>query len=84
MDGADDSAKPLRRSFVVRNKKIVKQGAQLIVLGFELAGPVVVGLFAGYFLDRRFDSQPWLMMLGLLAGFFYGLKTLFSMLKRME
>ena len=69
---------------MVRKKKIIKQGAQLIVLGFELAAPVVVGLFAGYYLDRKFDSQPWLMMLGLLAGFFYGLKTLFSMLKRME
>lgn len=68
----------------MQKKKSIKQGAQLIVLGFELAAPVVVGLFAGYFLDRRFDSQPWLMMLGLLAGFFCGLKTLFSMLKRME
>lgn len=68
---------------MVQKNKIIKQGAQLIVLGFELAAPVVVGLFAGYFLDRRFDSQPWLTMLGLLAGFFYGLKTLFFMLKRM-
>ena len=68
----------------MKEKKVLKQGAQLIVLGFELAAPVVVGLFAGYYLDRKFNSQPWLMMLGLLAGFFYGLKTLFSMLKRME
>lgn len=68
----------------MKQKKLVKQGAQLIVLGFELAVPVVVGLFIGYYLDRKFNSQPWLMLLGLLAGFFYGLKTLFSMLKRME
>jgi ATP synthase protein I len=69
---------------VVRKKKVIKQGAQLIVLGFELATPVVVGLFAGYFLDRWLNTQPWLMMLGVMAGFLYGLKTLFSMLKRME
>ena len=69
---------------MVRKKKIIKQGAQLIVLGFELAAPVVVGLFAGYFLDRWLNTQPWLMMLGVMAGFLYGLKTLFSMLKRME
>jgi ATP synthase protein I len=68
----------------MKKKKLIKQGAQLIVLGFELASPVVVGLFAGYYLDRKFDSQPWLTLLGLVAGFFYGLKTLFSMLKRME
>jgi len=68
----------------MKKQKLIKQGAQLIVLGFELAVPVVVGLFACYYLDRKCNSQPWLMMLGLLAGFFYGLKTLFSMLKRME
>jgi F0F1-type ATP synthase assembly protein I len=45
---------------------------------------VVVGIFAGYFLDRRLNTQPWLMMLGVMAGFLYGLKTLFTMLKRME
>ena len=69
---------------MVRKKKIIKQGAQLIVLSFELATPVVVGIFAGYFLDRRLNTQPWLMMLGVMAGFLYGLKTLFTMLKRME
>jgi ATP synthase protein I len=69
---------------VVRKKKVIKQGAQLIVLGFELAAPVVVGIFAGYFLDRRLNTQPWLIMLGVMAGFLYGLKTLFTMLKRME
>jgi F0F1-type ATP synthase assembly protein I len=68
----------------MKKKKLIKQGAQLIVLGFELAAPVVVGLFIGYYLDRTWNSQPWLMMLGLAGGFFYGLKTLFSMLKRME
>jgi len=69
---------------VSKKKKLIQQGAQLIVLGFELASPVVVGLFAGYYLDRKFGSRPWLMLLGLMAGFFYGLKTLFSVLKRME
>ncbi len=69
---------------MAQKKKIIKQGAQLIVLGFELATPVVVGIFAGYFLDRRLNTQPWLMMLGVMAGFLYGLKTLFTMIKRME
>lgn len=69
---------------MVQKKKVLKQGTQLIALGFELALPVVVGLFAGYFLDRKFNSQPWLMMLGLVAGFLYGLKILFALLKRFE
>ena len=69
---------------MAQKKKVLKQGTQLIALGFELALPVVVGLFAGYFLDRKLNSQPWLIMLGLVAGFLYGLKTLFALLKRSE
>ena len=69
---------------MAQNKKVIKQGTQLIALGFEMVLPVVVGLFAGYFLDRKLNSQPWLMMLGLVAGFLYGLKTLFALLKRSE
>lgn len=69
---------------VAQKKKMLKQGTQLIALGYELALPVVVGLFAGFFLDRRWNTEPWLMMLGLIAGFLYGLKTLFALLKRSE
>ena len=67
-----------------QKKKVLKQSAQLIALGFELALPVVIGILAGYYLDRTLNSQPWLMLCGLAAGFFCGLRILFTLLKRFE
>jgi F0F1-type ATP synthase assembly protein I len=36
--------------------------------GAELAGVVMAGLFAGYWLDGVWRTSPWLTVLGALAG----------------
>ena len=38
--------------------------AQITTIGFELVIPVVVG----YYLDERWDSGPWLTIVGALLG----------------
>jgi F0F1-type ATP synthase assembly protein I len=68
---------------VNEGKNSVKKSAQLIALGFELAAPVVAGALGGYYLDRKLNSQPWFILLGTIGGFFYGLRTLFRVLKRL-
>ena len=50
-------------------------------LGFEIAVPVLLGIYIGYRLDRWLDTSPWLLLVGALLGMglsFYGLfrKTL--------
>lgn len=45
-------------------------------LGFEIAVPVVLCIAAGYWLDGRLGTEPWLLVLGGLLGMalgFYGL-----------
>lgn len=37
-------------------------------IGLELAGAVGLGFWAGYRLDARFGSAPWLMLAGAAAG----------------
>ncbi|MFA7008526.1 MAG: AtpZ/AtpI family protein [Elusimicrobiales bacterium] len=37
-------------------------------IGLELAAGVGLGLWAGYRLDARFGSAPWLMLAGAAAG----------------
>lgn len=43
-------------------------------IGLELAAAVMLGFFAGYKLDARFGTSPWLMLggsaAGLAAGFY--------------
>jgi ATP synthase protein I len=42
-------------------------------LGFQIALSIFIGLAIGVYLDRRFDSQPWLTLIflgfGVAAGF---------------
>jgi F0F1-type ATP synthase assembly protein I len=40
-------------------------------VAFELPGTIIAGLAVGYFLDRYFDSSPWLLI-GLTALAFIG------------
>jgi F0F1-type ATP synthase assembly protein I len=41
-------------------------------VGVELVAPVIVGVFSGRWLDRRFGTEPWLLLvltvLGAVAG----------------
>ncbi len=37
-------------------------------VGFEMAASLLVLGFAGYWLDGRFGTEPWLLVAGLLVG----------------
>ncbi len=48
---------------------------RLVGVGFFIAGSIVLGVFAGIWLDSRFGTQPILTIIGLLLGLivaFYG------------
>ncbi len=51
-------------------------------VGLELVLSVIVGLFAGQFLDRRFHTAPWLMLLGLGYGIAAGVRGLYRAAER--
>ncbi len=37
-------------------------------LGFQLAAMVIGGLLLGHWIDRRFETTPWLTLTGLIIG----------------
>jgi ATP synthase protein I len=37
-------------------------------LGFTVALSIFIGLALGLYLDRKFDTDPWLMLVGLALG----------------
>jgi hypothetical protein len=59
----------------------VKNLARLGALGAELAAAVVAGTLLGYYIDSKLGTEPWLMLLGMLAGFLGGLRIMFKSLK---
>ncbi len=46
-------------------------------LGFQLVAAILVGVFGGQWLDKKFGTDPWLMMLGLFLGVGAGFYNLF-------
>jgi F0F1-type ATP synthase assembly protein I len=51
-------------------------------VGLELVLSVIVGLFAGQFLDWRFHTTPWLMLVGLGYGIAAGVRGLYRAAQR--
>jgi ATP synthase protein I len=54
----------------------------MIGLGFEMAVPVVLFLFAGYKLDQWLGSTPWLLVLGAFLGMIVGFYSLYKRVVR--
>jgi len=55
------------------NRRYIKELAYYSSLGLSVALSIFIGLFVGIYLDRRFDTTPWLtiifLLLGIAAGF---------------
>lgn len=52
--------------------------------GWNLAVSVGVLGYGGNWLDKRWGSDPWLMIAGILSGVVIGFKQLFTQIARLE
>lgn len=50
-------------------------------IGLEMGIAVAIGLFFGWWLDKRFDTSPWLTILFLLFGIAAGFKNILQLLR---
>jgi uncharacterized membrane-anchored protein YhcB (DUF1043 family) len=53
-------------------------------VGIELVLSIVIGFFLGRFADRRFDTAPWLSVLGLVVGVYAGFRALYKVTQHLE
>ncbi|GAB1411028.1 hypothetical protein MASR1M90_21820 [Desulfovibrionales bacterium] len=53
-------------------------------MGIHLVSGVIVGLAMGYYLDRFFNTKPWLTLVFLVFGIIAGYKNMFRELKRIQ
>jgi F0F1-type ATP synthase assembly protein I len=54
----------------------------LVGVGVELGGAVALMTLAGWWLDRRWNSGPWLMLTGMGVGLIGGMYNLYKEGKR--
>ncbi len=50
-------------------------------LGVQLVTTTLVGALLGYFLDKLFDTKPWLMVTGLFLGSVAALRDIYRLVK---
>ena len=62
-------------------RKFYRQLARVSTIGLEMGLSVAIGLAIGYFLDRYFHTQPWLMVIFLILGIVAAFRSLFSLTK---
>lgn len=53
--------------------KAMRSAAPLLTAGIQLAASVVLMLFVGRWLDAKFGTTPWLMIVGIFFGLGAGL-----------
>lgn len=51
-------------------------------VGTELVATTLVGTFLGYLLDLKLDTDPWLMVAGLVVGAVAGLRNVYRTAQR--
>ncbi len=59
------------------------KGAQASAIGFVLAGPIIGGFLIGWWIDQKFHTEYWVLIIGLL-GVFGGFRETFALLKNLE
>lgn len=52
------------------------------VIGFELAGSIIVGGAIGYWLDLKLGTDPWMFIFWVICGFIAGFRSLYLMTKK--
>ncbi|MGD8762014.1 MAG: AtpZ/AtpI family protein [Desulfobacteraceae bacterium] len=53
-------------------------------IGISIALAIFIGLFVGIYLDRRFDTSPWLTLIFLAIGIAAGFRNLGMAIKKVR
>jgi F0F1-type ATP synthase assembly protein I len=70
---------------VSRPKSPIPQNWSVAIdFGYTLLAAELLLGGAGYWADKRFNTEPWLVIVGILLGLFVSFRSLFRSLKNLE
>lgn|GEM_PF-238162 len=91
MDGSQKNEKPDAEAGAeqssgsnARKETPVGKATMAIMIPTTLAASVLVGVFVGNWLDTKFGTGPWLMILFIVMGSVAGIRQTKQILKRIE
>jgi len=64
--------------------KIEKESLYASSVGIEIALSIGLGMFFGWWLDKRFDTSPWLFILFFMAGLGSAIKAVIRIMKMVD
>jgi ATP synthase protein I len=76
-----NSRDPGKSSATELGKRVRTVGSLGMIPILLAAGPII-GIFIGQWLDKKFDSSPWLTVLFVILGFVAGVREMIRLLKR--
>ena len=71
-DAVETPILPMKRE----TRRAIRELAYYSSLGLQVALSIFIGLFIGLYFDRRFDSTPWLTLIGLGMGIVAGYRNI--------
>ena len=63
-------------------RRAIRELAYYSSLGLSVALSIFIGLFIGVYIDKRFDTNPWFMFIGLGMGIAAGFSNIFLAIKK--
>jgi F0F1-type ATP synthase assembly protein I len=57
-----------------------KQAGEVLGVGMQFAGAIILFLFLGMWLDARLGTEPWLLLIGVLVGAVAGFASMYRQL----
>lgn len=63
-------------------KDLLQKYGSYSYIGIFMGVAFVIGFFGGRWLDNRFHTQPWLMLVGMLVGIVAGFRELYLVARR--
>ena len=65
-------------------RKTFRTLGYLSIVGMAMAISITIGALIGYFLDKKFQTEPWLFLIFLALGIVAAFKNLLFMVKKIQ
>lgn len=63
-------------------KKTIKNLGNLSTVGMTMAFCIILGALLGHYLDNKFNTDPWLLLVFLVLGIIAAFKNLITMVRK--
>ena len=65
-------------------REVVKSLLSYSSLGIEMGLCVAIGIGMGYYLDKYFETSPYLTIIFMIFGIIAAMKTIYQLMKKLE